>query len=85
MQGHGETRYAEAETLGEDRVPHVQFAAACPLPSDETKYVQSKAPPLQGQEVEDSSVRMHDEGRPLRTFLECYLWKDWVETRAQRM
>ena len=40
MHGHDETRYAEAETSREDRIPHEKHAAACPLvltPSDETK------------------------------------------------
>ena len=46
VQGYEEARYADAETSGEDRMPHVQHAAACPLvpaPSDETQYVQSMA------------------------------------------
>lgn len=79
MQGHDETRYAEAESSGEDRMPHVQYAAACPLvpgPSDETKYVQSMAPPLQGQKVEDSSVRLHDEGQAAADFFDRFSWNE---------
>lgn len=79
MQGHDETRFAEAESSGEDRMPHVQSAAACPLvpgPSDETKYVQSMAPPLQGQKMEDSSVRLHDEGQAAADFFDRFSWKE---------
>ena len=70
---HDETHYAEPESSGFDWTPRVQYAAARPLvfaPSDKTRFVQCTAPPLQGQVVDDSSVRLHDEGQAAADFFE---------------
>ena len=47
-----------------------------PAPSDATKYVQSIAPPLQGQEVEVSSVQLHDDGQAAADFFDRFSWKE---------
>ena len=69
---HDETRYAEAESSGFHWTPRVQSAAArslVPTPSDETKYVQGTA-------VDDSSVRLHDEGQAVADFIDQFSWKE---------
>ena len=67
---HDETRFDEAETSGEDRIPHAQYAAACslvPTASDGTTHVQIMAPPLREQGVNFHQCSCMMRARPLRT------------------
>ena len=72
VHGHDETvRRSRDIRWRPDAACTVCGSMSTGAPSDETKYVQSTAPP-----VEDSSVQQHHEGQAAADFFDRFIWKE---------